>query len=57
MGGGEWTNQAQQVAQKIIVETPEVVVHIEDNTNYWWLLTIAVIPVALGIWFKKKGKK
>lgn len=57
MGGGDWIDTAQQVAQDIIVKTPDVVVEIKDEPNYWWMLTLSIIPVFVGWWLKNKGKK
>lgn len=34
---------------KVIIETPD--------PNYWWLLSLGVIPVVLGWWLNKKRKK
>jgi len=25
-----------------------------EPTNYWWLLIIAILPVCLGVWLKRK---
>ena len=27
---------------------------ITEAPNYWWLLTIAVLPVMLGFWLRRK---
>jgi hypothetical protein len=55
MGGGDWINQAQQVQKEIIVNTPDVIVNIpKEETNYWWLLLIAIVPVVAGYVLRKK---
>ena len=37
-------------------QTIAIIEAVKDKPNYWWLLTIAIIPVLLG-WYLKKGKK
>ena len=43
----------EAVGDAINAASPEVV-QIQPEPNYWWLLLIAVVPVLLGLWIKRK---
>ena len=49
--GGIDTEQAI----RIIETTSTAINSAKEPTNYWWLLSIAVIPVIIGVYLK--GKK
>lgn len=43
----------ESTADAIAKAQPEVV---QPATNYWWLLTLAIIPVVLGYWLNRRKK-
>jgi hypothetical protein len=38
------------------IQPNPVVMQAEPNMNYWWLLSLAVIPVFLTYWLNKRKK-
>jgi hypothetical protein len=38
-------------------EVVNVVQPIASEPNYWWLLSLAILPVLLGWWLNKRKKK
>jgi hypothetical protein len=43
------------VANAIDAATPEVVKEVQPEPNYWWLLSLAIIPVIIG-WLLNRRK-
>jgi len=41
-------------AVRIIEAVGEATQKSQPNTNYWWLFIIAIIPVIVGYWLKRK---
>lgn len=35
-------------------QTVAIIESVKEPTNYWWLLTLAIIPVLLGWWLNRK---
>ena len=35
----------------------KIAIEVISNTNYWWLLTLAIIPVVLGYWLNRRNTK
>ncbi len=44
------------VADAVDAAQPDVVQQVQSEPNYWWLLSLAVIPVFLGYWLNNRKK-
>ena len=47
----------EAVADVIDATQPETVTQIAAEPNYWWLLSLAIVPVLLGYWLNKRRPK
>jgi len=50
------TEQTVRIIEAVGDAMPDPAIQAEPNMSYWWLLSLAVVPVLLTYWLNKRRK-